>query len=126
MNCRESISRFPLAWRQKKDNLWHQTVFYEIVSAMQLSEINRVSGSARNESSKLTQGAFELKPVTIRAHPSVADGTTRRKSRRKHSEQPLSAGIFGLSGLRTINGARQMTSRSPSEARSLFPLSQGV
>jgi hypothetical protein len=27
----------------------------------------------------------------------------------------------GLSGLRTTSGARQMTSRSPSEARSLFP-----
>jgi hypothetical protein len=32
--------------------------------------------------------------------------------------------IFGVSGLRMTSGARQMTSRSPSEARSLFPPSQ--
>jgi hypothetical protein len=35
----------PFSLAPKNHNLWHQTVFYEIVSAMQLSEINRVSGS---------------------------------------------------------------------------------
>jgi len=53
-----------------------------------------------------------------------------RKTNGKRSEQPLSAtrpqdGENGLSGLKTTSGARQMTSRSPSEARESVPHEPG-
>jgi len=48
-------------------------------------------------------------------------GNRAGRQRGKRSEQPLWAAIFGLSGLRATSGVRQMTSRSPSEPRSLLP-----
>ena len=53
-----------------------------------------------------------------------------RKTNGKRSEQPLSAtrpqdGENGLSGLKTTSGARQMTSRSASEARESVPPEPG-
>jgi hypothetical protein len=57
--------------------------------------------------------------------PSQA-GRKSSKKAKKRSEQPLPAAIFDLSGLRMTSGARQITSGSPSEARTLFPPSQGV